>query len=519
MAVYNNDVTMPKVLSRISEYMRSIRFYRLVLVLFIFEASWIAISAAYPQAFDENVHFGLIKVYSHYWLPFLTKQPPNADAYGSVAREPSFLYHYLMSFPYRLIEIFTKKQIIQVIILRFIDIAFFVWGITLFRKILLKAGSSKLLTNLILMLFVLIPIVPQLAAQVNYDDLFIPLTAAMILIAFRLNDELKAKKVSIWTLIVFLGGCILTSLVKYAFLPIFAGMVLYLLIVAYKKYKDNIRLFFTQLAITWQQQTRVAKIVLILLSIIPLGMFIERDGVNLVLYHSIQYNCAKALSVKQCMAYSPWAYNYKLHSALVKGGSKMTYSNPIIYAFQWLYWMWYRLFFAVNGPKDHFRNYPPLPLPSAATLVLFIGGVAALIKWWRKIFSSNGYLLMLMVVIVSYILALMGQGYFTYRYTNVLENMNGRYLLPVLILAAAILGKALSYSLSKHQNRKIVVAVVVLLFFLEGGGLFTFIVRSDPSWDIHNKTIVKINNAARKVVKHVIIKGKKKYTTSFWFFN
>jgi len=509
---------MPKVLSRIADYMRSNKFYRLILVVFLFEAVWIAISAAYPQAFDENYHFGLIKVFSHYWLPFLTSQPPHADAYGAVARTPSYLYQYLMSFPYRLIELFTKKQIVQVVILRLIDVAMFTYGITLFRKILLRIGSSKLLTNLILILFVLIPIVSQLAAQINYDDLMIPLTAAMILIAFRVVDELRAKKASIWTITLFLGGCLLTSLVKYAFLPIFAGLVLFLLVILYQNYRHNIGLFFHQLVNSWKIQSKLAKVIIVFMIIIPLGMFSEMDLVNLAVYHSIQPSCSKVLSVKQCMAYSPWAYNYKNHQQLIHDKTPINFTNPVIYIFQWLYWMWYRLFFAVNGPKSHFKNYPPLPLPSLATFILVIGGTIALIKWRRKIFQKNIYLSMVFVATVCYLIALLAQGYYTYRYTDVLENMNGRYLLPVIILGAAIFGQAISRSFKK-QNYKIIAAILILLFFIEGGGVFTFIIRSDSSWYIHNKAVVKINNTARKVIKHVIIKGKKKYSTPIWFFN
>ncbi len=517
--MYNNIVTMPKVLSRIANYFASVKFYHLIIGLFVFESVWIAVSAAYPQAFDENFHFGLIKVYSHYWLPFISHQPKSADQYGAISRLPSYLYEYSMSFPYRLIELFTKKQIIQVIILRFLNIAMLTYAIVLFRRVLLKVGTSNALTNLLLMLFVLIPIVPQLAAQINYDNLMILLTAAMLLLAFRLTDEIKAKQPSIWSISLFIGTSLLTSLVKYAFLPIFAGMILFLLVILYRSYKPNIRLFFHHLVDSWHRQQKIAKFVIVFMAIVPLGLFIQRDVVNLVLYQRIQPDCSKVLSVKRCMAYSPWAYNYKNHIKLTTSNPKLYSANPVIYLFQWLYWMWYRLFFAVNGPKSHFKNFPPFPLPSAATLIVVIAGFVALVKWWRKIFEANLYLVMLAVVAVSYLVALMGQGYLTYRYTNVLENMNGRYLLPVILLVAAILGQALSRSLRKAQNRKVIIALVVLLFFIEGGGVLTFISRSNASWDIHNKTVVKVNNVARKVVKPLLIKGSKKYHSSFWFFN
>jgi hypothetical protein len=36
------------------------------LIFFVLEGLWIACSAVYPMAFDEEFHFGLIKVYSHH---------------------------------------------------------------------------------------------------------------------------------------------------------------------------------------------------------------------------------------------------------------------------------------------------------------------------------------------------------------------------------------------------------------------------------------------------------------------
>lgn len=510
---------MPKLLARFLNYLRSYKFFRLVMVVFLFESIWIAVSAAYPQAFDENFHFGLIKVYSHYWLPFLTHQPPHADAYGAVAVNPSYFYHYLMSFPYRFIELFTTNQTTQVILLRLLNVGMFAWAIVLFRKILLRVGSSNALTNLILMLFVLIPIVPQLAGQISYDNLMIPLVALSILLAFKLTDQIRSKSVSIYDLALFLGLCLIASIVKYAFLPIFAGLAIFLLVVGIRVNRHRLKDIFSQLASSWRKQAILKKTIIVIAVLIPLGLFSQRYAVNLVEYHSINPSCRKVLTLKQCMAYSPWAYNYKNHVKVVAAGTTTGIIKTVIYPFQWLYWMWYRLFFAVNGPKSHFANYPPLPLPSAAALLLIVAGAYALVKWWRKIFNGNLYLILILIVSAVYTVALIGKGYSTYRYTAVPENMNGRYLLPILILAAAIFGQALSYTLRKTQGRKVVLAMIALLFFLEGGGIVTFIARSDPSWDIDNKTVVKVNNAARKVIKKVVVRGSKGYSTKLWFFN
>src|ERR1700685_4444033 len=122
--------------SKIKTLLGSKWFYRFILVFFVFESAWIAFSAVYPQAFDEDFHFGLIKVYSNFWLPFLTHQPAGANAFGAVARDPSYLYHYLMSFPYRIFAYFVHTQTAQIIFLRLIDIGFFAIGLVLFRSIL-----------------------------------------------------------------------------------------------------------------------------------------------------------------------------------------------------------------------------------------------------------------------------------------------------------------------------------------------------------------------------------------------
>jgi hypothetical protein len=108
--------------------------WRLILSLFIIESLWLAFSAQYPMAFDEQFHFGLIQLHAKQWLPFFTSQPATG-AYGPVVRDPSYLYHWLLSFPYRGISIFTHDQTIQIICLRIINIALFTGSIFLYRRL------------------------------------------------------------------------------------------------------------------------------------------------------------------------------------------------------------------------------------------------------------------------------------------------------------------------------------------------------------------------------------------------
>jgi hypothetical protein len=507
-----------KTITSISNLLRSRRFFLFVMVFFLFEAVWIALSAAYPQAFDEDFHFGLIKIYSHYWLPFLSNQPPHADAYGAVARDPSYFYHYLMSFPYRLIALFVHSLAGQVIMLRLINIGLFAGGLVLFRRVMLRVGTSLPLTNLVLLLFVLIPITPQLAAQINYDNLLIPLIGWVCLLTFQVTDELKQRRPTIRTLVTLVSVCLLATLVKYEFMPIFLAVALFLALIVRQYFRHKLSRLWSLLSKDWHRQSRRLQAGLVILLLLSIGMFAQRDGLNLVRYHTFSPNCAAVLSIQRCHAYSVWDHDYSSHQAVVSKTAKVD-PNPVTYVAQWAYWLWYRLFFAVNGPATSYTNYPPLPLPSIAFLLIGIGSIVAILKWHKRVFDNNPYIIFLALASVLYLAALLAVGYLEYNYTDVLEFMNGRYLLPVLPLAAVIAGSAFSVWLHKAPRLKGALAVLVVLLFIQGGGFLTFISRSDSTWDWQNSTVVKVNNAARQITNPVLVNGKKTYQTPVWFFN
>jgi hypothetical protein len=508
-------------LTRVVAVLRSRRFFVVVIAFFVFEAAWIAMSAVYPQAFDEDFHFGIIRIYSHYWLPFLGSQPPHANAYGAVARDPSYLYQYLMSFPYRIIALVTHSQMAQIICLRLIDVGLFATGLVLFRRVLIRAGSSVAMAQSSILLFTLIPVVPQLAAHINYDNLIFPLVAWVCLLTFDITDQIRQRRLNIRSLSALIIVGLLATQVKYAFLPIFAGAVLFLLFMAGRAYWKKPLVLLAQLRRSWTAQSWRAKALILSFLLVAVGIFAQRDAVNLVEYHTFTPNCSSVLSIKACNAYGPWKRNYTTHKivqAKVAEGT-ISYDNPIVYFGQWIYWLWYRLFFAINGPSSNYANYPPLPLPAAAAALLAATGAVAVIVWRRRIFHDNPYIAFFFVVSMLYLASLWVEGYSQYRYTDELVLMNGRYLLPVLLLMGAIIGRAFSIGLHKSVTVRSALALVAILLFVEGGGFLTFITRSDASWDWPNSAVVKVNDAARKITKPVIIKGSKNYTTSFWLFN
>src|SRR3954469_13979749 len=113
-------------IKRLYAAVSSDKFFWGVVILLVVQALWIALSGRYPMAYDEDFHLGVIRLYSHHLSPFWNGHPAGGDAFGAVARDPSYLYHYLMSFPYRLISFITSSQMAQVLVLRFINIGLFV---------------------------------------------------------------------------------------------------------------------------------------------------------------------------------------------------------------------------------------------------------------------------------------------------------------------------------------------------------------------------------------------------------
>lgn len=512
---------MQKFLTHVTKILASRGLFLFTLGYFVFQAVWIALSAIYPQAFDEAFHFGIIKIYAKHWSPFLTRQPVGGNPYGALARDPSYLYHYLMSFPYRFFYLFTHDQTTLIICLRLIDVTLFTVGIILFRKLLLKAKVSRTLVNIILLIFTLIPIVPQLAAHINYDNLLIPLTAWTCLLTLNVVDEIRDHKPNTRSLTILASVCLLTGIVKYAYLPIFAAIIMFILFVVFQqnRTKENWKQSFRYLRTTWLQQSLIVKAFLIVAIVVSFGMFFQRDGLNLIDYHTVTPDCAKILSEKACNEYTVWRSDNIWHVQLLEDQKKVKFENPAVYFASWLYWIWYRLFFAVNGPGSNYTNYPPLPLPSAVAIVLAIAGTISAIIWRHRIFKDQ-YLSFFLLASFLYLATLLFSGWQDYHYTNVLVDMNGRYLLPVLLLLGAIIARAFSVALGRASTvRKTALAFVVILLFFQGGGFLTFLSRSDASWDWPNSTIVKANDAARDVTKPIILHTGKSYSTRYWFFN
>jgi hypothetical protein len=495
-----------RISTKITNFMATGKCFRLILAIFVVESTWIALSASYPMAFDEDFHFGIIKLYAQQWSPFFAQQPAGGDKFGALTSDPSYLYHYLMSFPYRLVSLWSHYQPTQIVTLRLIDVLLVAWSLVLFRAILLKTKASGGMANTALLFFILIPVLPLLAGQINYDNLLLPLTALAILTSLRVREQLLDRRVPIGMIMRLGAICMLASLVQFEFLPIFAAIVLYLGQMAWRlkrRAEDPPAAWH----VSWRFTKRFSGVATITLFVLALGLFGSRYGTNLVKYKTPVPQCNQVLTIAQCSAYGPWERNYT--DAQQKSSVNL---NPIRYTANWAYGMFEHSFFTSSSGADSDALYvhvSPLPVISTAAIVIFGGGVLILlgnVRGTRRLLAEHQPLGFLLFISATYCVVLWLWNYHDFVNLGAAVALNGRYLFPILPPILLAIGLAYRAWLGQRATLKTSLLVVVLLLFLQGGGALTFIAASNPHWYwAHNGLPRAMNATAQKAIKPLIL--------------
>ncbi len=489
--------------------LRSNWFFAAILALFTLQAAWLALTTIYPQAFDEQYHFGMIQLHAQQWSPFFATQPDGADQYGAIVRDPSMSYHYLLSFPYRVLSWLTDSQTIQLIVLRFTSIGILVWALVLFRRLLLMMGLGQAKAHALILFFSLLPVLPALGAQLGYDNLLIAVSALTLVWAVRLRQSYSPGHLD-WLLALRLTiAMLLFSTIKYAYLPILAGVALYFLPIFWRER----RVAFGQLGKAIGSLNRTRQVAYLTAGVIAIWLFGGGIGLNLVRYHAPSPKCQEVLTVERCYEFGPFARDYASKNDDVHATTGQLASYP----WRWAKNMMRESFFSVYSffgsdgkPRYYGGSYVPQLL--IVGWIWFWLSLASLIlsaKWlWRQ-----PTLRLVLIVSGVYAASLFLLNISEFSKTGYVAAVHGRYLFPVIVplLGCTMLGLwrlAGRFGAISRYRRSIAVGamLVTLLMFTQGGGIGTYILFSqDGSYWHFSEAARQINSSIRNLLQVIIV--------------
>lgn len=503
--------TQPKIWQIFLKTISSKWFFISITIFFFAEMAWIALSAIYPMLFDEEYHLGIIDIYARQISPFINSQPTEASFHGDITRYGSYLFHYLMSFPYRFISIFTDDLPTKIIAMRFICICIVIGGFVFWRNVLVRFGVSKALAHIVLFIFTLIPLIPFALSQINYDSLAFFCIPLIFYLAIRSTEA--GKRQSLW-IIYFIGVSALASLVKFTILPIALGAAIYISIFIYKK--DGKKILKKQIDI-FKKLSKNTKIISLIFLSLALFLFIERYGVNLVSYHAIEPKCHKVQSIESCMEYTVWRRDTTWKEANDKKGeprdSALNYTTTY-----WVPHIFNDFFvtaaFVYKEPRQlEIRYLPSGPgsmQSSAGSQVLRYGGWAVLAMSIIAVILSSRYLwlkyrhlsLITAVILVIYMFSLWIRNYTDYLSIGAGTAAQGRYFIPLLIPVFAVVAISFNH-IFKRIWQKTIFIIICILLLSQGGGVMNYMLYSNSKWywPDGNSLITSVNKSAQKFLR------------------
>lgn len=454
-------------------------FFYATLSLFTAETGWLALTSRYPMAFDEGEHFSMIRFFARHASPLVTAQPSSTYNLGSIAHNPSFLYYWLLAWPYRLVALLSHSLQVQVISLRFINIAFALATLVVLKKLLQLIGLKETLANLVLLLVALTPVVTVLSAQINYDNLMILAATGAMYLAVRCEQRWRRGEFDVsqaaWLLII----CLLGSLVKFAFVPIFVGIFAVLGWVLVRQWRRAPGRLWAELKRSAAALSLPAKFFFVTAGMLSMALFGAFYGYNTVRYHNPVPQCNQILTIADCQQYYSWDRNYTLaqHKLPVT-------MNPLQYTYLWGRSMLYQLFAEIIPTGG---LVPIASLYYGLLIGLLVLGTVCVLANVRKILG-NRRLMLLLPVALAYLAALWARNYHDYRQLGQAVAIQGRYAVPVIAYFYALLALGVGYALASPKTvirvvRPALATLVVAAFVYFGGYVrYAAVISPNYSW-------------------------------------
>jgi hypothetical protein len=436
--------------ARVWDALGSRAFLRVVVIVFVAVASVFAVVIRWGSRVmtdagilaigshgvvpDEDRHLGAILFYADrgWWRgPVITDLDERYLRMGELERDPSYLYHWMMSLVVDLLRLVTDDYNVTVIAIRLVTVLIGAAGLVIAYRLLRRLAVPAAIAGLTVAGLSLTGRYVWQSAGASYD---IPSTVLFLLFLLVAVRVLQGGGVLDLGLAAMLAA--LTSITKYTFLPFAgAGVIVLVIVLTVRLRRAGPGALRESLSAAWRDgRLRVLAISVGLL--IAAGLFIERIGVNLIVYRAVEPGCASVHDAIACQAYAIFRRNESARAAYLQAvadGATPAHWEPFAYTGEWLQRYYTSLFFYAGRTST--LRIDPVTLALVALVAALV--IVLVLTNRRRIFRS-GPVVFVAAIAGAYVLGTYAFNVTTYlRYEQYFAHQ-GRYLLPVLPVVYAL---------------------------------------------------------------------------------
>lgn len=490
---------LTKITTGIAGLLSSKYFLIFTIMLFALQSFWVALSFRFPMVFDELFHFKVIEIFTNHTTPLVLNQPLEYDAYSSFLFGSVSLYHYIMGFVLRFITIFTSSLFTQVIYLRVINLLLVTFGLYLYSKLFDAVGVKKIVSNVTIFIFSLVPLLSLVAATINYDNLIFMLTPAYLLLSVN-TIKAKNKRATTRNLIGVTVTGLFASLIKFSFLPLFVGAFIGLLLMLFRGHHSQLPKYL------WNglKLQKIKFIVIGLSAVILLsGLFSVRYLLSIYRYGTPVPSCAVTLGVERCSA-NP-VFSQEMKDQRTKDQRNVVPVQDYVVDWVQLMGSGYTAT-AVNTTANKIESAASPIVYRASAIITGYLVIAITLYQFKSIkeLHSREWFLILSAVI-SLIVATFLFNAMTYYDMHSNMNVQSRYMLPIALPVMVIGAVAVNKAMGGRRSLKLILLAGFVIVSTQGSGAALHINKSSQSWYWQKPKILKTNQFIKNITDPLYI--------------
>lgn len=440
---------------------------------------------------DEFRHIGNIEYYAaRGWFdgPVIDNANVKDLWLGEIERFGSYFYYYVFSFPYKLLSELGVDRDSIILIIRLAGVGIGLEGLLVFRSILkvLKVNPTVVAVGLFGLANTTAYV--QMSSAVNYDMPALLLYLLLVYYLVHFYQQLKLIQ-----LLLALSLAMLLAITKYTYIPLIGlgfGVLAYLLM---RQHTGSIRSPFELFKQQWSQD-RMKIIMVSLLLVVSATLFVERVGINVYKYQSVNPICTKLHSYGDCRMFDIFRRNDNAKQKFdraVESGNWISQFEPFTHTGVWMQ-KYYQTMYFVGGHKFIEQRNPYAMVVGS----LFIVASGLLVVRAFRVRHINNSWIIVGFPLVVYTAMVYVFNLNTYLSLGQYYAYSGRYLLPVVGFAYVLAAYSIIEFLRQRQSHtalnllKVGIVALGLVAAVLHLPVVTFIYHAGPAW--YSETMLDI---------------------------